>query len=418
MRVCLVSDHTMTFDRRILRHVRTLRATGHEVTVVALADADGREPPDLHGATLITVPSFGGLDVTNRIRGNAPREGSRPSSSAGGILRRSLTRAVSRLSRFLGPHRYIRRGVYLARRVVPTRPDVCHANNLAPLPAALACKLLFGTKVIYDAHELEAERPGWSKLACWRARVVERACIRHADHVVAVSEGRGAYMAGMYRIPPPTIIRNTPEQPRPDVLADARRSHDGAPPTVMYVGAVAIGRGLTQLVDVLPVLPDVRAVLVGPDMGLVGDLARRGADLGVSDRLEIRPPVPPDDVATTLLQADVGYCAFENICASYYFNLPNKIFEYLLSGLPVVASDLPELRAFLSGTGAGALFDPGSRDELAEAISRLLREDQQALRSRALRLGRDNTWETEQKRLVALYDALGRGPKGAEAPTP
>ncbi len=405
MRVCIVVDNAMTYDRRVLRQVRTLRATGREVTVVALEDADGRQPPDLAGATLITVPSFGGLGITDRIRGQASAAGNERLSVPIGTLRRYATRAVLRLSWFIGPHRYLRRAAHLGRRVIPIRPDVCHVNNLIPLPAALACKLLFGTRVIYDAHELEAERPGWSKLARWRARLVERACIRHADHVVAVSAGRGAYMAGMHHIPPPTIIRNTPQQPRPEMVADVGRS-DGAPATVMYLGAIAIGRGLTQLVDVLPVLPDVRAVVVGPDMGLASDLARRGAELGVSDRLEIRPPVAPDDVATTLAHADAGYCAFENICASYYFNLPNKIFEYLLSGLPVVASDLPELRAFLAGSGAGVVFDPGSRDALAEAVSCLLREDRQVLRSRALRLGRDNTWEQEQARLLELYDQM------------
>jgi glycosyltransferase involved in cell wall biosynthesis len=396
----------MTYDRRVLRQIRTLRATGREVTVVALEDADGRQPPDLAGATLVTVPSFGGLGITNRVRGNVPPAGSPKAPSLIGALRRYATRAVSRLSELFGPHRYLRRAVHLGRRAIQTRPDVCHANNLSPLPAALACKLLFGTRVIYDAHELEAERPGWSRLARWRARMVERACIRHADRVVAVSEGRGAFMAGMYRIPPPTIIRNTPEQPRSEMPADVRHSGDGGPATVMYMGVVAIGRGLTQLVDVLPVLPDVRAVLVGPDMGLARDLSRRGAELGVSDRLEIRPPVAPDDVATTLLQADAGYCAFENICASYYFNLPNKIFEYLLSGLPVVASDLPELRALLEGSGAGVLFDPGSRENLADAISRLLCEDRQAVRTRALRLGRENCWEQEQARLLDLYDQM------------
>ncbi|MGH9033033.1 MAG: hypothetical protein ACRDZV_12975, partial [Acidimicrobiia bacterium] len=75
MRVCIVVDNAMTYDRRVLRQVRTLRATGREVTVVALEDADGRQPPDLAGATLITVPSFGGLGITDRIRGQAPAAG-------------------------------------------------------------------------------------------------------------------------------------------------------------------------------------------------------------------------------------------------------------------------------------------------------------------------------------------------------
>ena len=406
--MCIVVDNPITYDRRVLRQIRTLRSTGRDVTVVALEDEAGREPPDLAGATFLAVPSFGGLGVTNRIRGEAPAGRNPQSSLPSGTLRQYATRVLSRLSWLLGPHRYIRRAAHLGRRVIPIRPDVCHANNLSPLPAALACKLLFGTRVIYDAHELEPERPGWSRLARWRARVVERACISHADHVVAVSEGRGAYMAGLYRIPPPTVIRNTPEQPRSIVSTGLRPSDNGAPATLMYVGVIAIGRGLMQLVEVLPVLPDVRAVLVGPDMGLADDLLRRGAELGVSDRIEIRPAVPPDDVATILSQADAGYCGFENICLSYYLNLPNKVFEYLLSGLPVVASDLPELRAFLSGTGAGVLFDPNSRDDLAEAITRLLREDQQELRARALRLGRENTWDGEQERLLDLYDDLDR----------
>jgi len=406
----VIVDNELTLDVRVLRQVRALREARYDVTVVALEDSELRDVPDLAGATLLTIPSFGGFGIQRRLRGG---EGDEVGASAGtpSTLRHGATRSVARLSKTLGSHRYGRRAWYLGRRAASVRPDICHANNLSSLPAAIACKVMFGSKVVYDAHELETHRAGFTRLARLRAGLVERALIRHADRVITVSNSIAAYLAGRYRIPLPQVVRNVAPVP---ATVKTRKATASKPTrtTILYLGLLSPRRGLEELIDALPLVEDVHVRLVGPDSGYSAVLRDRAHERGVQDRVEIGNLVPPDAVNSLMTDVDAGYCGTMDSPLSYRFSLPNKLFSYLAAGVPVVASDLPEVRSLLEGTGAGALFDLRSPESLAAAIRVVMDGDRVALHERALALAEANSWEREQERLLDVYAELSENSHG------
>jgi glycosyltransferase involved in cell wall biosynthesis len=404
VRVCVIVDNELTLDVRVLRQVGALRGAGYDVTVVALEDRQPQYLPDLAGATLLTVPSFGGLDIRRKLAEDAGTEDVAAAGTSS-AFRHAATRSLTRLSNAIGPYRYGRRAWYLGRPAVSVRPDICHANNLSSLPAAIACKVRFGSKVIYDAHELETHRAGMSKFARLRAGLVERALIRHTDRVITVSDSIAAYLAGRYGIRVPQVVRNVAA-----VSASAKTIDTGssksAGMTILHLGLIGPRRGLEQLIDALPLVEGVRARFVGPGSEYSAVLRDRARERGVLDRFEIEDLVPPDAVNSLMTDVDAGYCGTTDTPLSYRFSLPNKLFSYLAAGVPVVASDLPEVRSLLGGTGAGALFELRSLESLAAAIRAVMCGDRVALRERARKLAEANSWEREQQRLLDVYAEL------------
>ena len=132
--------------------------------------------------------------------------------------------------------------------------------------------------------------------------------------------------------------------------------------------------------------------------------ARRRASL-------LAPAVPTDDVVRWAAGADVGLALIQNVSLSYFLSLPNKLFEYVAAGLPVVASDFPELRGVVEGRGLGVVCPPDDRDAIARAIAWTLDDPERhaRLRAAARAAAAELTWDRESRILVELVGRLARG---------
>lgn len=90
--------------------------------------------------------------------------------------------------------------------------------------------------------------------------------------------------------------------------------------------------------------------------------------LGLRDRVHFLDPVPPDALLSYTASADVGVTLLEDTCLNHRYALPNKLFEYLMAGIPVLASDLPEIRDVVDAYGVGRLVDPADPEAVARAM--------------------------------------------------
>jgi glycosyltransferase involved in cell wall biosynthesis len=110
----------------------------------------------------------------------------------------------------------------------------------------------------------------------------------------------------------------------------------------------------------------------------------------------------------TVGQGDLGMCLFQASHLSYYWTLPNKFFEYLHAGVPVLASDFPETRRLVDRYDVGAVCDPGDPAAIANAVNDLLSrpDDLVRMRDNALKAAQELNWEHERERLLALYRRL------------
>ena len=133
-------------------------------------------------------------------------------------------------------------------------------------------------------------------------------------------------------------------------------------------------------------------------------LERLAIDRGVAERVRFLPPVAPHEIRRHAVGADAGIATIQGTFLSYRYALPNKLFDYLHAGLPIVASDFPDMRELIDRYGVGAVCDPTSPQSVAAAIDRVAGDP--AMRARARAAARDFTWENEREKLLGLVREL------------
>jgi glycosyltransferase involved in cell wall biosynthesis len=134
---------------------------------------------------------------------------------------------------------------------------------------------------------------------------------------------------------------------------------------VLYQGLIREGRGLPALIEAVRTIDAVRLVLVG-EGDFKAEVQRLADPLG--SRIAIHPFVPPDDLPPLTACADLGACLIEPRTESLRLSLPNKLFEYLSAGVPVLASPLPEIRRVVERFDIGPLASPTESHSIAVAL--------------------------------------------------
>src|SRR4029077_20111854 len=170
--------------------------------------------------------------------------------------------------------------------------------------------------------------------------------LRVADRNLATSPGHAAEIARRHRVAPPRVVRNIAERPaRSATSAGPSSEPAGGGQTIAYVGAVTDSRGLEQAIAALSQAPDITLRVLGPGAEpyreLLAMLAMRH---GVTGRVLLSAPVPPHRVLEEIAPAAAGAALIQPSCLSYALSLPNKLFEYLAAGLPILAADVPVIR--------------------------------------------------------------------------
>jgi glycosyltransferase involved in cell wall biosynthesis len=128
----------------------------------------------------------------------------------------------------------------------------------------------------------------------------------------------------------------------------------------------------------------------------------------VCSRIHYHEPVSPSEVLNYAAEADVGLCLIEDTCLSYRYCLPNKLFESLLSGLPVLVSDLPDQAQVIRNYNAGWVL-PSAAGSLSTFLSQLTIEEAQSMRYGLKERVSDLCWTNEAKVLFSIYEKLLAG---------
>jgi glycosyltransferase involved in cell wall biosynthesis len=247
-------------------------------------------------------------------------------------------------------------------------------------------------------------------------RLRESRLIARCEAVVTVNAGLAEELERRYHPARIEIVRNCPERwdppaPRPDRIRETL----GLPsdtPIVLFHGAVVPGRGIRTLVGVLvaPGLERIHVVLLGK--GSLSTAIGEGAEIpGDGSRLHVLPAVPPSELLDWVASADVGTVLIEPLNQNLRLSTPNKLFESIAAGTPVLAADLPEIRRVVVDDPdgpLGVLCDPMSEEAVAGALRRLFaapRLELLDMRERCQRASaRRLNWESEAAGLIRLYE--------------
>jgi glycosyltransferase involved in cell wall biosynthesis len=373
VQIAILLHKTVVHDGRVLREAGALADAGHDVVIVHLPSGDEEEVP-------------GGF----RLRSATPPAWTRR-------LPRTLWRIIALAS--------------IARGARAERPDVVHANDIATLIPGWVAARLSGARLVYDTHEYAVGVPYRKALWAWLAATIERLLIRRCDAVITVSDGIAERLQARYGLRDrPTVVRNVPDLPLPGEAPDLRdRMGIGSSTLVLHQGAVADGRGGGNLVRAVARMDSAHLLFMGADGAFAEGLARLAAELGAEDRTHFHPPVALSELLSYTTQADVGVSLLEDTCDNHRLALPNKLFEYLAAGLPVVVSDLPEMRRLVSERQVGWVTDPGDPADIARVLAEAAgSRGDESLENRVRVAASELNWQNERSRLTDLYAKLAR----------
>ena len=283
---------------------------------------------------------------------------------------------------------------------------VIHAHRISAIPVGVVLKWLTGAPVVYDAHELESETNGLSPLRSKLSRWMEGLWIRGVDRTVTVCDSIAGWYADAYSIERPTVIRNVPLRAaapteNSTVLRDSHNIPDDAL-LYLYQGSLSPGRGVSAIIEIFAnINPQRHLVFMG--YGVLEDQAREAAS--INPNIHFQPAVPPDRVLAYTASADIGLCLFENTCLNHYYSLPNKLFEYLISGLPVLVSDMPEQRNIVTRFRCGWVVRQSLEQQMA-LVESIDTKELEVRKTGAVRASETLNWENEAGKLRDLYVAI------------
>ncbi|MFZ6035963.1 MAG: glycosyltransferase family 4 protein [Patescibacteria group bacterium] len=386
----------VTNDSRVNREASALAEAGFEVYVVGIQIM--KEQPLLetkNGFTIIRVPKF--------TRDNI------------------LTQSIWRIIRYYLPlfsygNQNTKR---LYQKMVELKADIYHANDLDTLLATYRASRKNCAHLVYDAHELYVEtmnQGSFGKIGQLLFKkyysTIERRIIKKCRLVLTVSQSIAAELARRYHIPEPHVIKNVPppSTDSSDEIINIRQTM-GIPADAMitlYQGSLQPGRGLFNFIDAMRLLPKHIVLLILGNGPLLNKLQSKVSANGLGNRIFFHPAVPLKVLAHYTKQADFGLVFLEDLNLNQHLALPNKLFEYMSVGLPIVASDLPEISAIVTKNNIGTVAQSHAPVDIANAILKLTESNnmhQCSQNSKKAFLDEFN-WTKESKNLVNEYSEL------------
>ncbi len=388
-RVCHVIFDHRTFDGRVFfKEAVSLARAGYEVIVL--------------------VPSLGkgwfGRRHTEQVLDEEPfmRDGVR---FVGYPYRRWITR------KFGLRHAVFQRDLLASLRRL--QPDLCHfhEDGVTMEVAAQLKDVLPGTKLVFDFHEFFPHR---LRLTEKKLRTLpeyfatENRVLAAADGLVTVSDFMSQYYRTLTNKPVVTVMNSQSARVFP--AGEGPVPQDGTF-WVVHEGSMLFDRGLQLLVHAAPLIrsPQVQFLLIGdmPPAELAWFSAQTAKD-GTSDRFHVTGMLPYQQVPEWLRRGHVGLCL--NQSPNALMGTPNKFFNYLRFGVPVLAVEHPVMGPIIRGAQCGeTLPRPAVATDLAEAIDRLATDSalQARLSAAAARLfDEELNWERMERRLLGLYEEL------------
>jgi glycosyltransferase involved in cell wall biosynthesis len=275
------------------------------------------------------------------------------------------------------------------------------AHSLAALPVSVFLARRYRLPLIYDAHELETERAGWSLPIRKIAKAVESRFIKNCDHVITVNESIRDWYVNAYPFIDISVVRNVPKFPVNIGKSNLRANLNIPSNALIYVycGALGSDRGLSELIEIFRHLShDRHFVMIGYGHGK-NALVKQAHGL---NNVHFHEAVPQTELVTLLSGADVGIVVLRTDSLSYEYAMPNKLFEYAAAGLGVIVGNGPEMENFAREYPASkmAQLDVSS---LRSAICAWTTEELARLKP-SIEAFKAPSWEVEQEKLALAFD--------------
>lgn len=278
--------------------------------------------------------------------------------------------------------------------------DILLSNDTDTLLANYLASKIRRKKLVFDAHELFPEVPElvnrskkkyiWKKLEDW--------IFPHLSHSYTVCTSISEYYKKKYNIHM-KVVRNVPYYHYRN-KQNIKISYPNKK-IILYQGALNVGRGLEWVLEAMPFIENGVLVIIG-DGDIRQKLEEQTKTLKLEDKVLFLGKIEAEKLHEYTPSAAIGLCLLENKGLSYYYALPNRIFDYIQAGVPVLATRFPEITTIVETYKTGVLINHYEPKYLAEVINNMLEVsfDTNHFESVAKKL----CWEKEEKVLLNLLE--------------
>lgn len=273
------------------------------------------------------------------------------------------------------------------------------SNDLDTLLANYSVSKIRNSKLYYDSHELFTEVPElenrnfvkniWLK--------IEKICFRKIFKAYTVCDSIADFYNNKYNLDF-KVIRNLPYYNHESISYDKRDN------IIIYQGALNKDRGLEIMIESMTNINDYKLIIVGKG-DIENYLKKLTQELNLDDKVEFKGQLKYQDLKTFTQKSKLGLSLERNTNLNYYYSLPNKVFDYINCGTPVLCSDFPEMSKIINDYNVGETFSGSNAIELGKVISDILgnTEKMQKYHENCEAASKELCWEKEREKLVNLY---------------
>lgn len=266
---------------------------------------------------------------------------------------------------------YLQFGLKLFSRLMKQKSDIYFASDLYSLPFCTIAAKIKGKKVFYDAREVYTEIPALNskKIVKKLVKIIEGHYIKKCDYIVTTGQLDSDYIENLYKLDKTDVLRNLPlpvyDIKPVDYKTKFKNFNDGK--IILYQGIIVLGRGIETYFEVLKKYEKSYLVLLGggEDEDYYKNMA---AEMNISDKVYFAGKISQNELLNYTAGADIGLSLIDNLSKNNYYALPNKLFEYIMAGIPVIVSDMPQMKKIVDEFKVGKVISDGSSEELIDVI--------------------------------------------------
>lgn len=295
---------------------------------------------------------------------------------------------------------YIRTFKYLAKQ--PVTCINCHSLPVLPLTALL--KIIHSSILIYDTHELETETVTSTGIKKALFKTTELLFIGFADAISVVNQSIAEWYKKRYNLSQVWVVKNVPQLTSKFIKTNYLKKTFNIPENdivFIYQGLLSRGRGIDFILESFQSLPHKHVVFMG-----YGEFAYKIQKVASAHpNIHFHKAVKPDEISQITSSADVGVSLIEDVCLSYYFSLPNKLYEYASSKIPSLASEFPEIKKFIEENNGGWTIYPNAQN-LKDWLIKIDVSEIKDMTERLNQAPHQFGWNCEEVQLLKMYKKL------------
>ncbi|MEP2705267.1 MAG: glycosyltransferase [Roseibium sp.] len=281
------------------------------------------------------------------------------------------------------------------------KADAIMAHDFHTCEVGYALKKYFGAPMLVDCHEYARGQymhdQKWVRQTQPYVVGMHEYYLTRADAVTTVSDGIAELMNKEEKLKRPVhAIKSVPFYDRQSFRPVGSRIK------VLYHGDVSEVRGLHKAIASMPLWREEFDLIIrgAGDADYFENLKQLAKNLGLSHRLFLEGPVPFDQIVPAANRADIGYFVHYDASPQKRFVLPNKFFEYVMAGLALCVSDLPEMSRLVKSHDLGRLVAEFDEQEIANVINSFDRVSIEEYKRASLEAAKELNWQKEKTKLL------------------